>query len=529
MRGDALSHLGNPAAHTPFIDSMVGRDAVSFQNAFCQNPVCVPSRCSFLTGLYPHVHGHRTMNHLLRAHETSLLKELKNAGYYVWMNSRNDFAAGQIPDNFESHATEVYYSTNAGHAPGTVNPNPRGKQGDKNFYSFYSGQLKNDEHGRNYDIDDEDVDAAIKRIKNPVDDKPLCIFLGINFPHPPYRAEEPWFSCVKNIESWKRARALDSSGKPVMEKLLRDYQRMEAYTDDDWNVLRSCYLGMCAKVDEMFRRLCECLKDAGIYDDSLIFFFSDHGDFTGDYNISEKAQNCFEDDLVKVPLIVKPPKEIGNENGIRRGITEIIDFYATVMDFAGITPSHSHFGISLRGALQKETPIREYAFCEGGRLENEIHADEYHVKGANPMSMYFPRMKAQTDSAAHGKAVMIRSDRYKYIRRLYERDEFYDLVQDPLEEKNALDDIQYHEEIAKMQTALLEWYQKTCDVVPFDYDDRFSFEIIWNRVKDICPQAYAEEVRQKIRDGANMFELVHFCEKLTDKQTNTASIPKGRQ
>lgn len=56
MRWDALSHMGvNQAAVTPNFDSFMLNDAVSFSNAYCQNPVCVPSRCSFFTGLYPHV------------------------------------------------------------------------------------------------------------------------------------------------------------------------------------------------------------------------------------------------------------------------------------------------------------------------------------------------------------------------------------------------------------------------------------------------------------------------------------------
>ena len=90
MRADALSHLGNPAAQTPFLDAFARREAVSFSRAYCQNPVCVPSRCSFFTGLYPHVRGHRTMNYLLRPGEATLFSELKDAGYYVWMNDRGN-------------------------------------------------------------------------------------------------------------------------------------------------------------------------------------------------------------------------------------------------------------------------------------------------------------------------------------------------------------------------------------------------------------------------------------------------------
>lgn len=60
MRADALHHMGNPASITPNFDSLLA-DGVSFENAYCQNPVCSPSRCSFMSGWYPHVRGHRTM------------------------------------------------------------------------------------------------------------------------------------------------------------------------------------------------------------------------------------------------------------------------------------------------------------------------------------------------------------------------------------------------------------------------------------------------------------------------------------
>ena len=80
MRSDVMAHMGNPAAITPNLDSLA-QEGVSFENAYCQNPVCVPSRNSFLTGLYPHVSGHRTMHYLQREDEPNILKEMKENGY----------------------------------------------------------------------------------------------------------------------------------------------------------------------------------------------------------------------------------------------------------------------------------------------------------------------------------------------------------------------------------------------------------------------------------------------------------------
>ena len=94
-RGDVLGHLGNEGAVTPNLDRLVHDDAVSFRHAYCQSPVCTPSRCSIMTGWYPHVRGHRTMHHMLRGDEPMLLRTLKEKGYFVWWGGKNDVVPAQ--------------------------------------------------------------------------------------------------------------------------------------------------------------------------------------------------------------------------------------------------------------------------------------------------------------------------------------------------------------------------------------------------------------------------------------------------
>lgn len=94
-RSDVMGHMGNPAAYTPVLDRWVESEAVSFSNAFCQNTVCTPSRCSFMSGWYPHVRGHRTMFHMMQPDEPVLLRTLKEQGYFVWWGGKNDLAPGQ--------------------------------------------------------------------------------------------------------------------------------------------------------------------------------------------------------------------------------------------------------------------------------------------------------------------------------------------------------------------------------------------------------------------------------------------------
>ena len=506
MRTDTMSHMGNPAALTPFLDEFQKTEAVSFRNAYCQNPVCVPSRCSFFTGLYPHVNGHRTMAHLLRPGESSLFLELKNSGYYVWMNSRNDLYAAQYDGWVEENCSEMFYGGDAKPAPGLVNPGIRGDMDGKQFYSHFGGELKTDENGRNYSRDDEAVDALIERIRNPKSDAPLCAFVGLMYPHTPYQVEEPYFSAIDRSKLPKRVKPEECTGKPLMEERLRYFQHMQDYTEEEWDELRAVYLGMCMKVDEQFRRVCDALKEAGEYDNSAIFFLSDHGDFDGDYGIPEKAQNCFEDCLTKVPLLVKPPKGEAIDPGISDSLVELVDFYATAMDYAGVTPDHTQFGKSLRPVLaDRNAKIRDYVFSEGGRMPGEEHCDESHIngpQGSPKNNVYWPRQTAQREDDTHIKGTMIFDGRYKYIMRQDDTDEFYDLEKDPGERANRINEAEYAGDIRRLEREMLRWYQGTCDIVPLDFDKRFNPEMLWSMMKGNCRNAEEEAVvREAIMSG----------------------------
>lgn len=510
MRNDALAHMGNPASLTPFLDEFAQTDAVSFSNAFCQNPVCVPSRCSFLTGLYPHVRGHRTMSHLLRPGEPSLFSELKEAGYHVWMNGRNDLVAGQYPGLIDSHADEIFYFNE------DAAPRPRSRHGDDFPYSHYVGKTAGPEFG-----DDEDVAAAVRCILNRDKDKPLCLFLGLLNPHPPYQAEEPFYSAIDRSKLPPRIKPEETSGKPLMEEMIRQNQQLDGYSEEQWIELRATYLAMCYKVDDLFKRVCDALKEAGEYDNSAIFFFSDHGDYTGDFGIAEKSQNTFEDCLTKVPFLVKPPKGISVDPGISDSLVELVDFYATAMDFAGVKPSHDHFGRNLQPLLaDRAMTIRQYAFCEGGRMPYEEQCDEYHANGLTPQAtanVYFPRLKAQLDPIAHAKGTMIRGQRFKYIRRVAGLDEFYDLQEDPGERQNVINDERYASVVNDMKLAMLGWYQETCDIVPYDYDNRFAPEKIWGMVRGMCPPEHKDEVMDFIRKTGNISATFGYVQKLLRK------------
>ena len=94
-------------------------------------------------------------------------------------------------------------------------------------------------------------------------------------------------------------------------------------------------------------------------------------------------------------------------------------------------------------------------------------------RGHGPQSPYWPRLSTQSmEGPEHTKAVMIRMGRYKYVKRLYEQDEFYDLEKDPMELNNRIGEPEYRQQVQAMAARLLEFYMETGDVVPNRKDPR---------------------------------------------------------
>jgi arylsulfatase A-like enzyme len=481
FRSDALGHAGNPASVTPVLDALARTDAVSFLRAFCQNPVCTPSRCSFMSGWYPHVRGHRTMFHMMRKDEPVLLRRLREEGYFVWWGGKNDLVPGQ--DGYDEFC-DVKYRPQRKLAPNTHSIESwRGEPGGDNYYSFLAGRLPWTEGDECcFDSDWANVAGAVEFLELrgrelAREGRPLCIYLPLGYPHPPYAVEEPFFSAINRSKVPARIPTPPGwKGKPSMLRGIWSRQGLQGWTEERWTELRAVYLGMCSRIDRQLGLVLEALRRAGLYDETAVFFFSDHGDFTGDYGLVEKNQNTFEDCLTRVPLLVKPPAGVPSEPRATEALAELIDVPATIEALCGITPRHTHFGRSLLPVVAGETDEhRDAVFCEGGRLHGERHCMELESpSNQRPEGLYWPRVNLQTsEGPEHTKAVMCRTRDWKYVRRLYEPDELYDLAADPRETLNRAGDPACAGVLSKLRDRMLTWFVETCDAVPHDTDKRW--------------------------------------------------------
>jgi len=346
------------------------------------------------------------------------------------------------------------------------------KLGDRLYHTFLWGEVP-ENYGPSLS-DDYVARQAAEFIARPPSE-PYFLLVNQTFPHPPYAVHEPYYSMYDRAQVPFPIRPpADFRGKPAIIKRVHERMRMNEVTDDELREIVAVFYGMITKTDRNLGWIMDALKETGQWDNTILVASSDHGDFAGDYASTEKMQNTFEDCLTRVPFVVKPPRGVAADPGIREALIELVDFPATVFDLAGVEPGYTHFGPSLLPLLaDRQAAGRDAVFCEGGRLRGETQAMELESR-QSPDGLYWPRLTLQADDSHpyHTKAVMCRTREFKYVRRLYEPDELYDLRRDPDELRNVADDPAYGEAVSRLRDRLLTWYQETCDVVPRETDQR---------------------------------------------------------
>ncbi|MDP6775509.1 MAG: sulfatase-like hydrolase/transferase [Candidatus Latescibacteria bacterium] len=476
-RGDVLGHQGDTGAVTPNLDALVARDAVSYGNAFAQNPVCTPSRCSFMTGWYPHVHGHRSMRNMLKEQEPNLLTVLRREGYHVWWGGKNDLVRVRERADFLRYCDEKFWPGGKYSDHMEYRQPPSLAPDDPRHGAFYRGVLTRDGEGKpHYDQDTAWVLGALDMIRSRSGDQPFLCYLPLSKPHPAYCAEKDHYDAIDPDRLPPRIPTPDRDANlPAVMDAFREEYRSDEITEEMWRDIKRIYYAMCSKVDELFGMVVDALVEQGLYDNTWILFFSDHGDFTGDYSLPEKAHSTLQDCLVHVPLIVKPPADVPSKRGNRKLLAELVDVTATLYDLLGVEPGYAHQGVSLRSSLAgEETAIHDAVFAEVGGRANEIGFINTEVLEMPPDSFYARQGRAGIPHHEAGShAVMCRTPEHKYVRRYYTgHHELFDLVADPGETRNVCRHPDYADVERWMETRLLDFFMHTADVLPHEPDSR---------------------------------------------------------
>jgi arylsulfatase A-like enzyme len=325
--------------------------------------------------------------------------------------------------------------------------------------------------------DDVMVWEAQKLITNGSLREPFCLFLPLVFPHPPYYVEEPYFSMYapERMDDPVPARL---PGKPSFMDLHHEYSGLSRCEPEHIRKMRAVYYGMITRTDALLGQLVATLKEAGLYDRTAIVFWSDHGNYTGDYGVPCKWWTGFEDALIRVPCAIKLPGQA--RTGISNALVQSIDVAATILELAGARSTWTHFGRSLMPILQGEAnTCREAVFAESGfnpALESVFMLDR--SKGAfledqPPTWAYYQWLRMMREHPdTYAWCCMVRTERWKYVWRLAERHELYDLAADSREENNLLysSPEQHRGILSELRGRLLDWAILTSGVVSPEKD-----------------------------------------------------------
>jgi arylsulfatase A-like enzyme len=466
LRADAVGAFSADGARTPNIDALAAR-GTRFTQAFSQHSVCGPSRTSIFTGWYPHVAGHRTLDNLLKPWEPNLLRLFKDAGYHVaWAGMRGDTFA---PGVTTSSTDFMGYTVKPRHMRWPHEPID-GALADANCW--YGGRrLPRDGESDVLDLDEAAIQTGEELLRAGLPE-PWLLFVALVFPHPTFAVEEPWWS-LHPRDAMRAPLPPLLDDKPAFMRSMREDYRLDLLDDSDWAELKATYYGMVSRVDAQLGRLVDAVDRLGASPRTAWAFFTDHGEYMGDYGLVEKWPSGLNDCLLRNPLIISAPDAAGG--AVCDELVELVDVLPTLAELGDVPVRHSHFGRSVAGLVHDpipSTPHRDAAFSEGGHRD-----DEPHVLEAISVPPYAAKAAIQQrNPTTVGKAVSVRTREWTFVHRLYERDELYDRIGDPGELVNVSGRADVAGVEQELRARVLDWLLETADVVPWVGDPRFPSE-----------------------------------------------------
>ncbi|MEX0684404.1 MAG: sulfatase-like hydrolase/transferase [Balneolales bacterium] len=419
--GWALSSTGAKHVETPSLDRLAD-DGVMFTNAYTTSPVCMPARVSLMTGRMP---GELGMNYngavdnfYIRPTFGDLMK---NTGYDTgWVGKTHlrpsaDHGLDTVVDFNHDDARSIMESLNF-----------IKKERDKPFFLVTNFM-------RSHDI----AQYARKLANYPVERLQKLPQGELEDPPP----EDQLPPLPENFQIPEHEPSV------LREKVVPAHPRVYPLVDADertWREFRWAYGRLVEQMDADIGELLQALRDAALYDDMLIIYLSEHGDGAGEHQWNQK-QVLYEAS-VRVPLIIKPPKNRGDKHIGRvdrnNVVSAILDLMPTVADYAQVrAPSMLH-GRSIR-------PLVESADSEA------VH--EYIVSETTFGSF------AEGHHGVTGR--MVRTPQYKYI--VYDqgdnREQLFDMLDDPGETTDLTVRPQYVQVLQEHRAYLRQWIQKTDD------------------------------------------------------------------
>ena len=382
QRWDAMGCSGD-WVQTPNLDR-IASEGVQFTNCVTTSPVCIPTRLSLATGLYPHNTGvWNNMNHTMPAETPTWMQAVREAGYRTSLFGKthlhphggdlreredlmnayglddvNEIGGPRASAKVLSHMTAEWeakglwdgyradYRERFSTKPYLVRPSTLGLE---NYADVYVGQQAK-QYLQDYDRQE-----------------PWCCWVSFGGPHEPWDTPEPYAS-MYDPEQMPSAIPRPPAGERPRGHLDRLMQRMNpTFEPGEIGRLRANYAGNVTLIDAQIGEILGAIAARGELENTVIVHTSDHGEMNGDYGLIYKSN--FLNGAVRIPLLVRTPDST-NAGSICDSPVEWIDIGPTLVESAGGELAHRQFGKSLCPVLTNpEVTHRDFAISE---IDGEI-------------------------------------------------------------------------------------------------------------------------------------------------------------
>lgn len=453
QRFDTIEGLNNDFIHTPNLKKLMA-ESVTFTHAYVQNPVCSPSRASFLTGRYPHTTGLRALGQRIRPDERLITRILSDEGYACGLAGKLHLSpcfGGRIEDRIDDGYDVFDWSHDISNTwPGRnmwrVWLSEQGVEWPKPPHP-HEALAWGVPIAPKYTQTAWCSDKAIQFIRGQREFNPWLMSVNIYQPHAPYWPTAEYLSHYDpaKIPS-PNYREGELKNKPIYQQV--DHEAASgghgysfAHTSDEQHrKSKAAYYAMIEQVDTEVGRMLNALEETGQAENTIVIYMSDHGEMLGDHGIFLKGPYFYEG-AIRVPLIMRWPGKY--KAGLRSdALVEMTDLTPTLLEAAGLSIPAGVQGRSLTPVLTgKTTTHRDSIYCE--------FYDSLAIYNPPPMG------------------TCVRNERYKLIYyQGLKAGELYDLDKDPTETHNLWDSSNDRPAREDMMHTLVTRMVDTIDPIP---------------------------------------------------------------
>ncbi|WP_406238871.1 sulfatase-like hydrolase/transferase [Nocardia sp. NBC_01009] len=356
---------GNPLVQTPNMDALAAR-GTRFDNAYCASPICVPSRASVATGLYPHQTGYWDNAIAYDGLVESWGHELQRAGRRVESIGKLHYRNAEDPTGFDHQHLPMHLKDGIGQVWGSVR-DPLPRRDNAPLMVSMSGGADSDYTRYDAAVTDRTC-AWLEDQANHAE--PWVLYSGLLAPHFPYFAPPQFFDLYDPAEMPTPTMRPEHGHPrhPWVETFAGVLPGLDnANTEEERRRAAAAYFGLVSYLDHNVGRILAALTASGQAENTMVVYTSDHGDMVGSRGLWGKSLMYSES--AGVPLIMAGP-------GVARGAVcrtpaSLIDLYPTILDAAAVTPTGTpRPGRSLLELAAADTDHERVVFSE------------YHAMGA---------------------------------------------------------------------------------------------------------------------------------------------------